>query len=141
MLEPHATKVQFPDDAGGDMGPGGDDGESASGSGAHQASHDGDAAVGEVADAAHETLRHICSEATIALPASQPCSRPLSRLSLLEIEQDSAMSSRGLSSSPVTPQHTEHTYFSDDDADVIIRSSDNVLLRMYKVILSKDPKP
>ncbi|EKM54654.1 uncharacterized protein PHACADRAFT_258646 [Phanerochaete carnosa HHB-10118-sp] len=36
-----------------------------------------------------------------------------------------------------TPERITHQYFSDKDADVIIRSSDAVEFKMYKVILSK----
>lgn len=38
---------------------------------------------------------------------------------------------------PATDEPQVHSYFCDSDADVIIRSSDGVLFRMYRVILGK----
>lgn len=140
MLELYAAKVQFPDDYLRDTGAMQPDGEYVrAGPGVVIRSDPNvpNVAMVETAGAAYQTLRHISGYRETALPRFQHFSPLLSPLSILATSVELFMSSQ--SSSPILtlPERTLHQYFSDEDADVIIRSSDDVHFKMYKVVLSK----
>lgn len=90
----------------------------------------------EAADATEQTFRRTCSRQA-SLPLLQRRSCSLSPLSIAALDLPTIMISQEDSTIVATPEPAIHSYFNDEDADVVVRSSDGVHFKVYKVILSK----